>query len=169
MEFTSYTPGMPIEGTQLLDDGTHEVVIVDAEDGYDQDGTARTRVTFAPASGPSRFAWPVLKVGDNKRGLRFAVALADAIGVGRSDGLILDPADLKGQRVRIVTRQYDGNDGRRGVGVDSIQPTEAPTKQAAGNAKPKPTAPRPAKPQPVAAVAEAPAREPSDDDADFPF
>ena len=184
MDFQTYTPGQPIEGTEPLEDGRYECVIVAAEDRFDNDGSAHLRVTFMPIKGGDVYAWPVLKITDTARGIRFGAALADALQIDRSNGLRLEPIHIRGQRVLVSTRRWDDDKGRTNVGVDAIRGTwterggaipaapqsrPAETRATAPAAVPKPTAPRPAKPQPIAAGAEPPAREPGDEDADFPF
>lgn len=174
MEFRSYQPGMAIEGTEPLEDGRHDVVIVSADDGFDPDGTARLKVTFAPISKPERFAWPVLRITDSPRGLRFSVAIADALGIDRSQCLVLDPDEIRGQKVRITTRQWTGDDGRVNVGVDSVRPfgfvaaaptTKAPTVEPVAEEPAKPA--RPAR-TPAAKVKQA-AGQPVGGDDDVPF
>ena len=123
MEFTNYTPGQPIEGTEPLEDGRYECVIVSAEDKFDNDGSAHLRVTFMPLKGGEVYAWPVLKITDSARGIRFGAALADALQIDRSNGLDLDPRELRGKRVLVSTRRWDDDKGRTNVGVDAIRGT----------------------------------------------
>jgi hypothetical protein len=123
MEFTSYQPGQPIEGTEPLEDGRYECVIVAAEDRFDNDGSAHLRVTFMPIKGGDVYAWPVLKITDTARGIRFGAALADALQIDRSNGLRLEPIHIRGQRVLVSTRRWDDDKGRTNVGVDAIRGT----------------------------------------------
>lgn len=123
MEFQSYTPGQAIEGTEPLEDGRHECVIVSAEDKYDNDGTANLRVVFQPIKGAEVYAWPVLKISDTARGIRFGAALADALQIDRSAGLDLDPRELRGKKVLVSTRRWVDDQSRTNVGVDSIRGT----------------------------------------------
>jgi len=156
MEFTTYTPGQPIEGTEPLEDGRYECVIVSAEDKFDNDGSAHLRVTFMPLKGGEVYAWPVLKITDSARGIRFGAALADALQIDRSNGLDLDPRELRGKRVMVSTRRWDDDKGRVNVGVDSIRGTWT-VRGGAVAAAPAPAAepaPVKAKPRtPAAAVA----------------
>ena len=174
MEFRSYQPGMAIEGTEPLPDGRHDVVIIKADDGFDNDGTARLKLVFAPLSKPEVHSWPVLRITDSQRGLRFSVAIADALGIDRSEGLVLDPDDLEGKKVRITTRQWSGDDGRVNVGIDSVRPfgfvaaapvTKAPTVEPVADEPAKPA--KPAR-TPAAKVKQA-AGQPVGGDDDVPF
>ena len=123
MEFSSYTPGQAIEGTEPLEDGRHECVIVSAEDKFDNDGTAHLRVVFQPLKGADVYAWPALKISDSARGIRFGAALADALQIDRSAGLELDPREIRGKKVLISTRRWVDDQSRTNVGVDSIRGT----------------------------------------------
>lgn len=123
MDFQTYTPGQPIEGTELLEDGRYECVIVAAEDLLDNDGPAHLRVTFMPIRGGDIYAWPVLKITDTARGIRFGAALADALQIDRSNGLRLEPIRIRGQRVLVSTRRWGDDKGRTSVGVDAIRGT----------------------------------------------
>lgn len=121
MEFRTYVPGDPIEGTELIDDGWHDVVCVKADDGFDADGTGRLKLTFRPVREADRFAWPVLRITDSARGLRLAAAVSDALGIDRSQGLSLYPEDVEGKRLSIRTRKWSGDDNRESVGIDSVR------------------------------------------------
>jgi hypothetical protein len=171
MEFQSYTPGQAIEGTEPLEDGRHECVIVSAEDKFDNDGTANLRVVFQPLKGAEVYAWPVLKISDTARGIRFGAALADALQIDRSAGLDLDPRELRGKRVLVSTRRWVDDQSRTNVGVDSIRGTWT-VRGGAVAAAPAPTpeaAPVKAKPRtPAAAVAAARGDEAGGSD-DVPF
>ena len=170
MEFTSYTPGQAIEGTEPLEDGRHECVIVSAEDGFDNDGSARMRVVFQPIKGAEVYAWPALKISDTARGVRFGAALADALQIDRSNGLYLDPREIRGKRVLISTRRWE-DQGRVNVGIDTIRGTWT-VRGGAVAAAPAPAAepaPVKAKPRtPAAAVAAARGDEAGGSD-DVPF
>ena len=166
MEFTNYQPGVPSEGLALIEDGDHVCKIVEAKREWNDSGVSVYRVKFMPRLNAESCKWPVLKMPDNARGVTFGKALADALGIDRSVRLSLPPEQVMGRVVTINTKRFSSDDGRQGVNVESISAgPQKETKQASA----KPTAPRPPKPQPVAAVAEAPAREPGEDDADFPF
>jgi hypothetical protein len=171
MEFQSYTPGQAIEGTEPLEDGRHECVIVSAEDKFDNDGTANLRVVFQPIKGAEVYAWPVLKISDTARGIRFGAALADALQIDRSNGLDLDPRELRGKRVLVSTRRWVDDQSRTNVGVDSIRGTWT-VRGGAVAAAPAPaaeSAPVKAKPRtPAAAVAAARGDEAGGSD-DVPF
>jgi len=171
MEFHSYTPGQPIEGTEPLEDGRHECIIVSAEDKFDNDGSAHLRVTFMPLKGGEVYAWPVLKITDSTRGIRFGAALADALQIDRSNGLDLDPRELRGKRVLVSTRRWVDDQSRTNVGVDSIRGTWT-VRGGAVAAAPAPAAepaPVKAKPRtPAAAVATARGDEAGGSD-DVPF
>lgn len=123
MEFTNYTPGQAIEGTEPLEDGRHECLIVSAEDGFDNDGSARMRIVFQPIKGAEVYAWPALKISDTARGVRFGAALADALQIDRSNGLYLDPREIRGKRVLVSTRRWTDDQGRVNVGIDTIRGT----------------------------------------------
>ena len=165
MEFTSYTPGMAIEGTEPLEDGRHECIIVNADDGFDSDGTARLRLTLQPTNRPERYSWPVLRITDSARGLRFAVAIADALGIDRTTGLGLEPDEIRGKRVTVTTRQWKDDQGRTNVGVDGIRPAALPRQfEQAQPAKAAAAKPR----TPAAKVAAARGEEPGEQD-DVPF
>lgn len=167
MEFTSYQPGVPSEGLTPIEDGDHVCKIVNAEQQWNNSGVSVYRVKFMPRINAEGCKWPVLNMKDDERGVVFARALADALGIDRSSKLILPPELVIGRVVTIATKRFTSDDGRQGVSVESI--SAGPKKEAkpvsakpmAGKAKPSP--------EPVAAVAEAPAREPGSDDDDFPF
>lgn len=168
MEFTTYEPGVPSEGLTLIDDGDHVCKIVEAVQQWNNNGVSVYRVKFMPRINAEGCKWPVLNMPDNSRGVTFGKALADALGIDRSVKLSLPPEQLIGRVVTINTKRFSSEDGRQGVNVESIS---AGPQKAAKQVSAKPVAgkTKPA-PEPVAAVAEAPAREPgSDDDADFPF
>jgi hypothetical protein len=153
MEFTSYQPGQPIEGTEPLEDGRHECVIVSAEDKYDNDGTGNLRVVFQPVKGGEVYAWPVLKIGDTARGIRFGAALADALQINRDNGLSLVPREILGKRVLVSTRRWVDDQSRTNVGIDTIRGTWT-VRGGAVAAAPAPAAePAPAKPKPRTAAA----------------
>ena len=178
MDFQTYTPGQPIEGTEPLEDGRYECVIVAAEDRFDNDGSAHLRVTFMPIKGGDVYAWPVLKITDTARGIRFGAALADALQIDRSNGLRLEPIHIRGQRVLVSTRRWDDDKGRTNVGVDAIRGTwteRGGAIPAAPVSRPAETeavaGPAPAKPKPrtgAAAVATARGDEVGGSD-DVPF
>jgi hypothetical protein len=172
MEFQSYTPGQAIEGTEPLEDGRHECVIVSAEDKFDNDGTANLRVVFQPIRGAEVYAWPVLKISDTARGIRFGAALADALQIDRSNGLDLDPRELRGKRVLVSTRRWVDDQSRTNVGVDSIRGTwtvRGGAVAAAPAPAPEPAPVKAAKPRtPAAAVAAARGDEAGGSD-DVPF
>lgn len=171
MEFTNYTPGQAVEGTEPLEDGRHECLIISAEDGYDNDGSARMRVVFQPIKGAEVYAWPVLKITDTARGVRFGCALADALQIDRSAGLFLDPREIRGKRVLVSTRRWTDDQGRTNVGIDTVRGTwtvRGSAVAAAPAAAPE-AAPAKAKPRtPAAAVAAARGDEAGGSD-DVPF
>ncbi len=168
MEFKNYTPGEAIEGTELLEDGRHECVILKAEDGFDNDGTARMRIVLQPLNRPERFAWPVLRITDSARGVRFAAAIADALGIDRSTGLGLYPEDLQGQTVTVTTRQWkDDQSGRVSVSVDGIRPGPMPRKFERPDATPAKAATP--KPRTAAAKVAAARGEQAGGEDDVPF
>ena len=172
MEFTSYQPGQAIEGTEPLEDGRHECLIVSAEDGFDNDGSARMRVVFQPIKGAEVYAWPALKISDTARGVRFGAALADALQIDRSNGLYLDPREIRGKRVLVSTRRWTDDQGRVNVGIDTIRGTwtvrggEVPAAPQSRPAETRATAPKPR--TPAAAVAAARGDEAGGSD-DVPF
>lgn len=170
MEFTSYEPGQPIEGTEPLEDGRYECLIVAAEDRFDNDGSPHLRVTFMPVKGGDVYAWPVLKITDSARGIRFGAALADALQIDRSNGLYLASSEIRGKRVLISTRRWE-DQGRVNVGIDTIRGTWT-VRGGAVAAAPAPAAepaPVKAKPRtPAAAVAAARGDEAGGSD-DVPF
>ena len=172
MEFQNYTPGQAIEGTEPLEDGRHECLIVSAEDGYDNDGSARMRIVFQPIKGAEVYAWPALKITDSSRGVRFAAALADALQIDRSNGLHLDPHELRGKRVLVSTRRWTDDQGRTNVGIDTIRGTwtvRGSAVAAAPAPAPEPAPAKAAKPRtPAAAVAAARGDEAGGSD-DVPF
>jgi len=149
MEFTNYTPGQAVEGTEPLEDGRHECVIVAAEDRFDNDGSANMRVVFQPLKGAEVYAWPVLKITDSQRGVRMACALADALQIDRSNGLELKPREITGKRVLVSTRRWQDDQGRNNVGVDTIRGTwtirggEVPAAPVTRPAETRATAPKP--------------------------
>jgi hypothetical protein len=124
MEFTSYTPGQLIEGTEPLPDGRHECVIVSAVDKFDN-GDAFQRVVFQPVKGPDVYAWPTKKIFDRagKDGADFAAIMADALQIDRSNGLDLKPALMIGRNVLVSTRQWTTNDGKVIANVDTVRGT----------------------------------------------
>ncbi len=169
MEFTSYQPGQAIEGTEPLEDGRHECVIVSAEDNYPSDCTAHLRVVFQPIKGAEVYAWPVLKISDTARGIRFGAALADALQIDRSAGLDLDPREIRGKRVLVSTRRWTDDQGRTNVGIDTIRGTWTVRGGAVAAAPAAEPAPVKAKPRtPAAAVAAARGDEAGGSD-DVPF
>lgn len=156
MEFKNYQPGQAIEGTEPLEDGRHECVIVCAEDKFDNDGTANLRVVFQPIRGAEVYAWPVLKISDTARGIKFGAALADALQIDRSAGLDLDPRELRGKKVLVSTRRWVDDQSRTNVGVDSVRGTWTVRGGAVAAAPVAEPAPVTAKPRtPAAAVAAA--------------
>lgn len=165
MEFTSYTPGMPIEGVEPLENGRHECVISSSKDEYDNQGNPRQRVVFQPMSSPEQYRWPVVLLTDSSRGVQMAVALADALGIDRSTGLGLDPREITGKRVTVTTRQSVDDQGRTNVWVDAIRPSALPRQfEQAQPAKAAAAKPR----TPAAKVAAAKGEEPGEMD-DVPF
>lgn len=154
MEFTSYVPGVPSEGLTAIEDGDHVCKITAAEQHFDERGASNLRVTFMPVARPEDSVWPVIRIGDNTRGLKFGKALADALGIDRSERLVLHPDDLIGRKVTIRTARFISSDGRSGVSVESI--AAAPVKPVTKKTEPKPKQ-KPSDPAPV------------DGDEDFPF
>ena len=124
MEFTSYTPGQLIEGTEPLPDGRHECVIVSAVDKFDN-GDAFQRVVFQPVKGPDVYAWPTKKIFDRagKGGADFGAIMADALQIDRSNGLNLKPALMIGRNVLVSTRQWTTQDGKVIANVDTVRGT----------------------------------------------
>lgn len=137
MEFTSYEPGEPIEGLTQIEDGEHLCVISEAKQSFDNDGNSQYRIVFQPKQNPSQFVWPVLKIGDNKRGVKFGVAIADALGIDRSEGLTLDPAELKGRSILITTSKWTDDGGRVNVAVQGVAPAPQKATKAAAARKPQ--------------------------------
>lgn len=167
MEFTQYTPGQAIEGTEPMEDGRHECLIVSAEDRYDNNGDAHLRVVFQPVKGAEVYAWPVLKISDSARGVRFGCALADALKIDRSAGLFLDPREIRGKKVLVSTRRWQDDQGRTNVGVDTVRGTWT-VRGAAMD--PEGEAPaRPPKPRTAAAKAKEASGESAGGSDDVPF
>lgn len=142
MEFRGYDPGEPVEGTEPLEDGRHVVRIVKAEDVLPPDGPGHLRVVFARLEMADRWAWPVCRIGDDARGRRLAVALADAVGLDRATRLVIDPEDVVGQVVEITTARWQG-ETRSGVAVNAIAAAPARfRREAAAQASEAVTRPR---------------------------
>jgi len=167
MRWENYDAGQAIEGTEPLEDGRHTVRVVTAEETTDRDGRESLRVKFAPLEHADRWAWPVLRIGTDARGLRLAVQLADALGLDRSRGLSITPADCSGAVVVISTARWQSEHGA-GVRVDAVSEAPARFRNPAASAAAERAADR-APRTPAAGVRKAAGADVGGGSDDFPF
>ena len=113
--------GLPPAGSaavqpEMLPDGTHDVTINEAIEGPhkypDNYPGDFLHLTLIPNSEHGR-VWVSLGLGEKDAAI--AGSLAQALGLSADDWADTDPADLIGRKVRAITRQVTGKNGKTRV------------------------------------------------------